>query len=935
MGIQHNQEHSPPQSGQESQPAAQRMIARAKKLPAIQAREVEAQLRRSAERFHALAVATGQIIWTTNPEGFAEEALPNWRAFTGQSFEEAQGWGWLDVVHPADREQVAYRWSQAVANCSVFESEQRVRRTDGVYRVCLLRRAPVFEPDGSVREWVGFCIDMTERHQQDEERTRQLAHEQETRRELEATLTALRKSETRTRRLVEANVIGVIVGDDRRILDANDAFLKLVGYSREELLAGALRWPEMTPPEYRRLDRNALKQMLATGGSTPYEKEFLRKDGSRVPVLLGAALLEESPPTSVCFVLDLTERRQAEAERGQLARRNQQALQGLLEMAEALVHLPDAEAQADEAHAPALAYGVVRRLAELTRNLLGCQRINIVFLEPGTEAFQPVVAVGVTPEDEQAWRAAIQGVHLQDYFTPQVVERLRAGATLVIDEADRLVAARQSARNIRPFLLAPLYVGDDMIGGLTLDYGAEAHTYLPDEMALAAAVARMVSVVVHREWLARRSGQRSAELAAASQAVRAIAQQWDIDQILAAVLNQAKSVLGNTAAFLLVLDPASHELKLLSASGLSSEKQAQLGKLRVDLESFMGRAAMGKEILVVENLQADLLDQAPIAAFLSAEGMGSLVAVPLEANRHPVGVLGFVAPSVRAYDHDARHFLRLLGDIFAVAINAVSLQERLRLSNAQLVTASLQAQQRAESLEEEKEGRETFISLVAHELRSPLTVLSGYIQLLEQGKSNDETRRETALRKMREQSNRLKRLIDDLLDVSRIASGHFAIEPDTTDLAALARKAVEEAQSTTQRHTLRLILPEASLLGIWDRQRLAQVFSNLLSNAIKYSPQGGNIEVVIHCEDDGVQVVVQDQGAGLTSEEIDRLFQPYSRLDRTRHAAGNGLGLYLTRGIIEAHGGRIWATSPGPDQGSAFTFTLLYQAPPSYETPEA
>ncbi len=914
-----NQGQRPPQPDQH---AAPRVIAQSENPPALQARELEAQLRRSEERFHALAAAAGQMLWTTNPEGLAEEDLSGWRAFTGQSFEDMQGRGWLEAVHPDDRERVAQCWSEAVASRSVFESAPRVRRADGVYRVCLLRGAPVVGPDGSVREWVGFCMDITERQQQQEERAWQLARAQETRRELETTLAALGKSETRARRLVDANIIGVIVGDQERVLDANDAFLKLVGYSREELLAGVVRWPEMTPPEYRRLDQNALKQMLATGGSTPYEKEFVRKDGRRVPVLLGAALLEESPPTSVCFVLDLTQRRQLE-------RRTRETLAALLEMAEALVYLPAAQTEAGEAHAPALAYGVVRRLAELTRNLLGCHHITIVFLAPGTEAFQPVVAVGVPSKEEQAWRSAVEGIRLQEYFPPEVITRLRAGETLVIDQAERLETSQRATRQIPRFLLAPLLVGDTVLGGLTIDYGAEPHEYTPDELTLAGAVARLVSVVLHREWLTRQSGQRSGELAAASQAMRAIAEQWSIDQVLDAVLGQAKSVLGTTAAFLLALDQARQELRLLSASGLPPESLGLLAVLRVDLETFVGRAALGKEIQVVENLQMAQLEQAPVTDAFTALGMGSLVAVPLEANRHPVGVLGFAAPTPRAYDDKARHFLRLLGDIFAVAINEASLRE----SNAQLVAASIQAQQRAESLEEEKEGRETFISLVAHELRSPLTVLSGYLQLLERGKVDDGARRETALRKMREQTNRLKRLIDDLLDVSRIASGHFALEPEVTNLGVLARKVVEDAQATTQRHAIRLTLPGEAVIGVWDRQRIAQVLSNLLSNAIKYAPKGGDIQLMVRLEAERVWVEVQDQGAGLTPTEIDQLFQPYVRLDRTRQAVGNGLGLYIARGIVEAHGGRIWATSPGPDQGSIFTFTLPYQVPPS-EQPE-
>jgi PAS domain S-box-containing protein len=127
--------------------------------------------------------------------------------------------------------------------------------------------------------------------------------------------TALRESEERYRQLVEPNIIGIISANGERILDANDAFLRMVGYPREELEAGRLRWREMTPPEYAALDDRAFDELLATGRAAPFEKEFYRKDGTRVPVLLGSALLERDPPKWVCFVQDVTERKRAEQAR--------------------------------------------------------------------------------------------------------------------------------------------------------------------------------------------------------------------------------------------------------------------------------------------------------------------------------------------------------------------------------------------------------------------------------------------------------------------------------------------------------------------------------------------------------------------------------------------------------------------------------------------
>ena len=125
----------------------------------------------------------------------------------------------------------------------------------------------------------------------------------------------LAQREARIRRLVEANVIAMFVGDrDGRIVEASEAFLRLIGYDREDLLAGRLRWTDLTPPEWHDRDKEAIAELDMTGRLRPFEKEYLRKDGSRVPVLLGAAALEDSTNQAVAFVLDLTERKRAEDE---------------------------------------------------------------------------------------------------------------------------------------------------------------------------------------------------------------------------------------------------------------------------------------------------------------------------------------------------------------------------------------------------------------------------------------------------------------------------------------------------------------------------------------------------------------------------------------------------------------------------------------------
>lgn len=229
---------------------------------------------------------------------------------------------------------------------------------------------------------------------------------------------------------------------------------------------------------------------------------------------------------------------------------------------------------------------------------------------------------------------------------------------------------------------------------------------------------------------------------------------------------------------------------------------------------------------------------------------------------------------------------------------------------------------RVQETEQARTQLQQFMSVVAHELRGPLTTILGYSQLL--SRKPESISRETsakAVSAIEGEARRMDRLTADLLDASRIGSGHLKLEPEPMDLVRLAVQVADEQQGTTNRHHLVVEAPPA-LEGTWDAGRIHQALSNLVSNAIKYSPEGGEVRVRITREDDEAQVSVTDQGVGLAPEDMPLLFEPFSRAYRQQQVKGTGLGLYVTRGIIDAHGGRIWAESPGPGMGATFAFTL-------------
>jgi PAS domain S-box-containing protein len=222
--------------------------------------------------------------------------------------------------------------------------------------------------------------------------------------------------------------------------------------------------------------------------------------------------------------------------------------------------------------------------------------------------------------------------------------------------------------------------------------------------------------------------------------------------------------------------------------------------------------------------------------------------------------------------------------------------------------------------------QDEFLALAAHELRNPLTALSAYVELLERRPSRDGRE----LRGIVRQTARLRRLIDDLVDVARLERGHLALQRERLDLVELVQTSVAAAQAANPSHPIRLDLPTGPLAGCWDRDRIAQVLDNLLGNAAKYSPAESEIVVQVADQGQQVQVTVADRGSGIPPASLPRLFERFYRVQSpgTGGVGGLGLGLYVSKSLVEAHGGTIWVESAA-GQGSTFGFTLPAAATPS------
>jgi len=230
---------------------------------------------------------------------------------------------------------------------------------------------------------------------------------------------------------------------------------------------------------------------------------------------------------------------------------------------------------------------------------------------------------------------------------------------------------------------------------------------------------------------------------------------------------------------------------------------------------------------------------------------------------------------------------------------------------------------RVTRLREADRRKNEFLASLAHELRNPLAPIRTGVEILRM--SADEGRLQTVIPMMERQLQHMTRLLDDLLDVSRISRGKIALHLERVDLRAVIESAIESCRPLIEQmgHAFDASMPATPVLIDADAVRCSQVFSNLLTNAAKYTPSGGSIALSLEDRDDTVDVVVTDNGIGIAAENLESIFEMFTQVGSASHAQGGlGIGLSLAKGIVALHGGTIAAHSEGRGQGSVFRVRL-------------
>lgn len=280
-----------------------------------------------------------------------------------------------------------------------------------------------------------------------------------------------------------------------------------------------------------------------------------------------------------------------------------------------------------------------------------------------------------------------------------------------------------------------------------------------------------------------------------------------------------------------------------------------------------------------------------------------VIATPLIVESTVIGALVIEAPDTYVFDQSDQKQVSMLATQAAIGIR-----------NAQLYHQSQEAIQM----------REAFLSIAAHELKTPLTSMLGYTQVLQRRVAREQSlndRDTRTLQVIATQAARLNRMVAALFDLSRIHTGQLSIQRAPLDLCMLAQRVVEEIQPTIEQHTLTLNLPDEPVLIEGDEIRLEQVLQNLIQNAFKYSPHGGEVHVQIKQHDNEGYILVKDEGIGIPTDALPQLFGRFYRAHnaQTRHISGMGVGLYVVKEIITLHGGQITVAS---EEGAGSTFTI-------------
>jgi PAS domain S-box-containing protein len=912
-------------------------------------RGVEESLRHSNER-HRIAIeagqmgtwewtiATGAVQWSPGLErihGLAPGTFPG-------TFQAV-----IDETHPDDRDALRSAVTQALERGGRYQIEYRILRPDGT--VCWVEgRGTVLRDEwGRAERMVGVCTDVTERKHRDQERAKLLAEEQ----------AARLRAEEAERRLA---FLGEIAGSITSSLDLDTVLQRIVEGAKDlshgDAAALLLRdESQAMVPRYRvgtRLGTFASLriepgqglggQVMVTGRPARTWHDLA---DPRAPVDLHSVAREAGPVSLMVVPITIEQRVEGllyiahavgrtfgdedEAICLRLAGQAAVAIQNATLFTRE--HSRRSEAEAVTEIAKALTEGldpdmVAQRAADEARTLLRAVTTAVFRLEAEDGN---LVAVAISGSTGPGF--SIGGRLAQDEGTEgRAIQRRRPVITpnVLTDPEIRLEDISRRWMEQAPYraaLAVPLTVKGTIIGVFAAG-DREGRVFTPEDVRMAQSFAEHAAIALENARLftreqAMRAGAEAAERRAAflAEASGVLGSSLDYTTTLPTVARLAVPTFADWCIVdLLTRDGGVDRVAVAAADATIQRALQQIQRYVPDWKSQQpaarvfrsGRTVVFPEV-TEETLTSTARDDAHLALMRELKPR-SAMCVPLLARQRIVGALTFVRG--------------LAGPAYATADVAVAeeLAHRVALAvdNAALYSEAEQARGQAEAA---NRAKDEFLAVLSHELRTPMNAVYGWARMLQGGRldAGGGTR---AIDAIVRNAHAQTQLIDDLLDVSRIATGKMRLEVRSVDLPAVLGAALDAVRPAADAKEIRLrtvMDPRAGPVN-GDPDRLQQVVWNLLMNAVKFTPRGGRVQLSLQRVNSHVEIVVSDTGLGIRAEVLPFVFERFRQGDSssTRAQAGLGIGLALVRHLVELHGGTVIAESAGEGQGATFRATL-------------
>ncbi|MEO1131465.1 MAG: PAS domain S-box protein, partial [Cyanobacteria bacterium J06639_1] len=809
--------------------------------------QTEIRLERAQQRFELALHGSGNGLWDWDVQQNEVYLSPQFKAIMGYADAELPSTveAWSSHLHPEEKERVLAAVQAHLERREPYDIEFRLRTKSGHYTWVRSQGQAEWDEAGRPLRMAGGLADIGYRKQVE---------------------VALRASENRFRALYNRTPIMLhSIDSEGRLIEVSDYWLDKLGYERQEVL-GKKSTDFLTEASRHYAKTEVLPEYLKRGWCRDVPYQFVTKSGDTIDVLLSATSERDEAGhfvRSLAAIVDVTERKQAEAERDRQMQRSRLIAELALNIRRSL-KLED----------------ILRATAFEIQAVLDADRVAIARLDDKRDRKQGRV---IEEAVRSGWpRLMGSRVSIEDDETFDLC--LRSDLADPQAPACRVRCSRPS--QARASICVPIPSAEGLWGLLLVQQCSSSRQWqsheldllqpLSDQLAIAVAHARLL------EHLEEEVADRTTALVEANQHLQTeIRDRRRIEHSLRESREMLAGILENAEEAIISVD----EGQIIQLFNRGAEKI--FGYTPIEI---LGR---------------------PLGTLLPDRSR--------DRHEHFVRIFGQSAATSRGMADRSQNVagLRKNGEIFPAEASI----SKLKLGDRVIYTAILKDISEREAIDRMKNE---FVSVVSHELRTPLTSVHGSLKLLSTGRlGNLDPQGRQLLDIAVSNTERLTRLINDVLDLERIESGRMPTQMDYCDAADTIAQAAEAMQAAANEREISLSLAVTSARMYADSDRILQTLMNLMDNAIKFSPLGGTVWVDVRERQDDVLFRVRDRGRGIPADKRESIFGRFQQVDASdsRAKGGTGLGLAICRQIIERHGGCIWVESE-LGRGSTFSFTI-------------